>query len=575
MTGTRIRRRLSFSVRAAVLAAAAAVAVGLPWLVDTYTISLAGHALAFAVLALSVHVHTGLAGLPTLGQAAPFGVGAYTAAILARDDTATGVTQLAVAVLTATLFATVTGSAVARTRGITTIMATLTVAELAHTTAVHWTTLTGGSDGLAVPAVRPWPGAARLDLDGHVYLWLLTITAATLTLVTAVGRSPYGLALDRDRRQRGPYARHRPRHHRPPPYRPRDGRRYRRTRRSDVGPRPPLPLPSRPHHLDLRPRTDRRRHRRSRLARGCRRRSDCRGRDPRWRRRAPHRRLGRPRHPPPRDRFPGLRVPAPQRHRHAPSPPASCRNPVHSLRRSLDMLELHGLTRRYGDLTAVDNITLTINDGQRHALIGANGAGKTTLLHLIAGTIPPATGRIVFDGQDITRRPEHRRVRAGIVRTFQHPSPLRRHTTVDNLAAAIHRRDGTTWQTRPVPARRRALTDEVRTLLDTVGLTGHATTIAGTLSYAQQRHLDLAVALACRPRLLLLDEPAAGLTTDDIDRLAAILRALPRTITIVIIEHHLDLIFDLADVVTVLHHGQTVMTGSPDQIRTDPTTADL
>jgi branched-chain amino acid transport system permease protein len=175
--------------------AAGVLALALPWLVDSYVIAIAGQALAFAVLALSVHVHTGLAGLPTLGQGAYLGAGAYAAARLARDLHAPGAVQLVVAAAVGGLAALVAGAAVIRTRGVVTVMLTLAIAELVHTTAVQWKAVTGGSDGLSVPATSIWPGGSPLVLDGYVYLWLLVVAGLAMAFVVVLGRSPYGLAL--------------------------------------------------------------------------------------------------------------------------------------------------------------------------------------------------------------------------------------------------------------------------------------------------------------------------------------------------------------------------------------------
>jgi len=175
--------------------ATAALALALPWLVNSYVIAIAGQALAFAVLALSVHVHTGLAGLPTLGQGAYLGAGAYAAAGLARDLRAPGVVQLVAAAAIGGLVALATGAAVIRTRGVVTVMLTLAIAELVHTTAVQWKAVTGGSDGMSVPATAIWPGGSPLVLDGYAYLWLLFVAGLAVAFVVVLGRSPYGLAL--------------------------------------------------------------------------------------------------------------------------------------------------------------------------------------------------------------------------------------------------------------------------------------------------------------------------------------------------------------------------------------------
>lgn len=183
-----------------------AAAIALPWLVDSYVIALAAQAAAFATLVLSVHVHTGLAGLPTLGQGAYLGLGAYTAANLARELQAPAPLLLAAAVAAAAALAALTGVAVVRTRGVVTVMLTLAVAELAHTTATRWTAVTGGSDGMAMPATPLWPAGPPLVLDGHVYLWLLAVSVLAYISIQAVSRSPYGRALtgiaDQERRMR-------------------------------------------------------------------------------------------------------------------------------------------------------------------------------------------------------------------------------------------------------------------------------------------------------------------------------------------------------------------------------------
>ncbi|HET8662329.1 MAG TPA: branched-chain amino acid ABC transporter permease [Micromonosporaceae bacterium] len=183
--------------RLAVLAIAAAVVVlGVaPWVVDSYVISLASKVLVLGLLAMSVNLLTGVAGLPTLGQAAYFGVGAYAAALTARTVTQAGLVQLAVAVAVSAAVAAVTGIAVVRTRGITFLMLTLAIGELAYSVALEWSSVTGGSDGRAAPHVVPLPGMGELRLDGYIYLWVLAVFLVLFALVSAVVRSPFGLAL--------------------------------------------------------------------------------------------------------------------------------------------------------------------------------------------------------------------------------------------------------------------------------------------------------------------------------------------------------------------------------------------
>lgn len=231
------------------------------------------------------------------------------------------------------------------------------------------------------------------------------------------------------------------------------------------------------------------------------------------------------------------------------------------------MLELYGMSVSFGGLAAVDGIDLRLPPGGRHALIGPNGAGKSTLLHAIAGTVAPTAGRVLLAGRDITALPAHRRAHLGVARTFQHPALLRRHTVRDNVAAVLWRRQGSVLARRSV---RRHVVAEAESLLERVGLGGTGGLVAGTLAHAQQRQLELAIALAMQPRLLLLDEPAAGLSAAERDRLAELVRDLPPALTVVMVDHDLDLVFDLATSVTVLHQGRVVATGRPGQVRADP-----
>jgi branched-chain amino acid transport system ATP-binding protein len=222
-----------------------------------------------------------------------------------------------------------------------------------------------------------------------------------------------------------------------------------------------------------------------------------------------------------------------------------------------DILVTEALTRRYGSLVAVGRLDLRLVPGERRAIIGPNGAGKTTLLDLVAGAIRPSGGRIRFDGRDITGYGPARRARLGIGRIHQRPAVWPSLTTMDNVAVAAARlRGGIRRSRRPAVE-----------LLDRLGLADHAGVPAERLSHGQRRQLEIAMALAGEPRLLLLDEPAAGLSGVEYERLAAVLRDLPEDVTVLLVEHRLDLVYALADVVTVLHDGQYVVTGTPDEIR--------
>jgi branched-chain amino acid transport system ATP-binding protein len=223
------------------------------------------------------------------------------------------------------------------------------------------------------------------------------------------------------------------------------------------------------------------------------------------------------------------------------------------------LLHLHAVSRRFGGLVALHDLSLDVAAGTRHAVIGPNGAGKTTLLNLIAGSLRPTSGRITFDGRDITRLPAPARARQGIGRTFQHPALFGRLTVTANLTLALNR------------TTRRGRAGQVARLLDDAGLTGYAHVPAGRLPYGLRRRLELAMVLAGRPRLLLLDEPSAGLDPDETARLSRLLTAQTGDeVTVLLVDHNLDLVWSLAHTVTALHHGRHLATADPDTIRADP-----
>ncbi|MFW6690968.1 ABC transporter ATP-binding protein [Streptomyces sp. MAR4 CNX-425] len=224
-------------------------------------------------------------------------------------------------------------------------------------------------------------------------------------------------------------------------------------------------------------------------------------------------------------------------------------------------LELTGLTRRFGSLTAVDEVSLDLPVGARHALIGPNGAGKTTLLNLIAGTERADRGAIAFLGRDVTRTAPARRSRLGIARSFQQPAAIPDLTVLDNVLLASWRhhleRRGAWRRT----ARRARLAEAAAERLADVGLAGVADRPAGSLSHGQRRLLDLAAALVARPRVLLLDEPAAGLTDRDVARLLDVLGALDDGIAVLLVEHNTEVVARLARTVTVLVTGRVLASG--------------
>ncbi|OCC13416.1 ABC transporter ATP-binding protein [Streptomyces sp. PTY087I2] len=234
------------------------------------------------------------------------------------------------------------------------------------------------------------------------------------------------------------------------------------------------------------------------------------------------------------------------------------------------VLVLDRLTRRYGTLTAVDDVSLRLPVGARHAVIGPNGAGKTTLLNLIAGTDRPDHGTIALDGADITRKATAGRSRLGIARSFQQPSVIAELSVLDNVVLAgwpHHPRRRGAWRR---PSRYRLHKESAGRHLETVGLADLAHRPAATLSHGQRRMLDLAAALAGDPRLLLLDEPAAGLTDGDIGRLLGIIGGLPSDVAVVLVEHHVEVVAELATSVTVLAAGKVLVDGATQEVLAHP-----
>lgn len=228
-------------------------------------------------------------------------------------------------------------------------------------------------------------------------------------------------------------------------------------------------------------------------------------------------------------------------------------------------LELHELTKAFGSLTAVDRVRMEVVEGACHALIGPNGAGKSTLFNLISGRIKPTAGHVYFAGRDITRLSEDERNRVGMATTFQHSTLFDGLSVRANLELAVQRHLGLSarvWPSRRDRARIQEATDEriVQSALTDLENTG-----AGALSHGQRRRLEIALALATEPRLLLLDEPAAGMSPVECEELIALIRSL-RTQTVVLIEHNIDLVMDVATRVSVLDAGRLLTEGAPAEV---------
>jgi branched-chain amino acid transport system ATP-binding protein len=240
------------------------------------------------------------------------------------------------------------------------------------------------------------------------------------------------------------------------------------------------------------------------------------------------------------------------------------------------LLKIAELTRRFGGLVAVRDVAIDVAPGSVHGLIGPNGAGKTTLLNMISGHIPSSSGRIAFAGGDITRWPVDRRARAGIRRTFQNLKLFRDMTVLENVMVGMH---GEThcevWhsllRTRTQQIEEAAIVERAREALDFVGLLHLADTKADELPYGSQRLVEMARAIVARPKLLLLDEPAAGLNGAESRRLVDLIKAIRSGgTTILLVEHHMDVVMPSCDCITVLNYGQRLANGPPAEIRAHP-----
>jgi branched-chain amino acid transport system ATP-binding protein len=230
-------------------------------------------------------------------------------------------------------------------------------------------------------------------------------------------------------------------------------------------------------------------------------------------------------------------------------------------------LEVIGVGKRYGGLQVLVDVHLRVAEGARHAILGPNGAGKTTLFKILSGETAASNGRVQFRGRDITGYPPYRRTALGMARTFQVTSVFPRLTALENVLLAIQgtRRDKYD-PLRPFHRAGGAVAEAVQMLRD-VGLDGREGAPAEELAYGEQRQLEIGLALASRPSLLLLDEPTAGLARAEVSRIVALLRSLPRAITILFIEHDMDVAFALAEAVTVLSQGRRVTEGSLEAVR--------
>jgi branched-chain amino acid transport system ATP-binding protein len=233
------------------------------------------------------------------------------------------------------------------------------------------------------------------------------------------------------------------------------------------------------------------------------------------------------------------------------------------------VLTLAALSRCYGAIAAVDEVSFVVRSGARHAVIGPNGAGKSTLFQLVSGALRPSGGSIGYNGAEITGTDQVWRARHGIQQTFQHSSLFPSMTVAENLALAIQRREGVGHHWWRRASRMSALGRSATEVLERVGLAERAGHLVSALSHGERRQLEVGVALAGRPRLLLLDEPTAGMSPAETARFVDLVAALPEETTVLIVEHDLDVVFRLATEITVLNLGRVLATGTPEAIAAD------
>src|SRR5580700_7652947 len=238
--------------------------------------------------------------------------------------------------------------------------------------------------------------------------------------------------------------------------------------------------------------------------------------------------------------------------------------------KTMPILETIGLEKRFGGILAAQNVNLAVEKGARHALIGPNGAGKTTVINLLTGMLKPTAGRIMLEGRDITALEPHQRVHLGMARTFQINQLFLDLTPLETVGLAVSERLGLGSDWWRLVGSKSAVTDEIVEILERFRLADVMQERTAILPYGKQRLLEIALAFACRPKLLLLDEPAAGVPDAERQELLATIDELPADVTVLLIEHDMDLVFSFADRISVLVNGGLLLDGTPDEVARDP-----
>lgn len=235
----------------------------------------------------------------------------------------------------------------------------------------------------------------------------------------------------------------------------------------------------------------------------------------------------------------------------------------------MSLLEVKGLVKRFGGLLATDNLNLTIKPGELHAIIGPNGAGKTTLISQLSGTLRPTEGSIALEGRDITRLPTHRRAALGLARSYQITSVFTEFTVIENVMLAVQARSGSSFSFWTNVHSDKVLVEPAREILRQVGLLDVADVPVAQIAHGGRRQLEIAMSLAMAPRLLLLDEPMAGMSHSESKEIVALLQRLKGQYGILLVEHDMSAVFALADRITVLVYGKPIASGTPNEIRND------
>ena len=234
------------------------------------------------------------------------------------------------------------------------------------------------------------------------------------------------------------------------------------------------------------------------------------------------------------------------------------------------MLNISGLNKSFGALRATDNVSLYVKPGTIHALIGPNGAGKTTLISILSGYLVPSSGTITFDGQDLLAMPPHQRPHAGLVRSFQVTSVISSFSVLENVCLVLQSLNNQTFRLIRKASHDAEERAEALKVVERAGLTAVAETLAGNLAHGQKRQLEIAMSLAAKPKLLLLDEPMAGMGLEESRNLVTLLGELRHSTTMLLVEHDMDIVFALADEISVLVYGRVIATDTPDAIRSNP-----